>query len=179
MTITILLILFAVLTLTLFVLRSVGVSRPVGDEAELSRRIQPVDLEAFRNLTDPEEEEFLRENLPTTAFRAIQRQRMRAAIEYVGGVFHNAGVLLQLGQAARRSPDARVAEAGRNLMDEAVRLRLYSVLATCKLCVRSVFPEAGLQPAGIVDRYQHVTEGAVQLGRLQYPSRGGPLSRTL
>jgi hypothetical protein len=179
MTITLLSILFAVVALVLFVLKGIGMGRVLKDEGELSQQIRAVDLDAFRNLTDPEEEEFLRANLPAAEFRAIQRRRLRAAIDYLSGVSHNAALLLQLGQTARRSPDARVAEAGRKLVDNAVRLRLYSVLATGKLCVRIVFPGAAVQPAGIVDRYQQVTEGALQLGRLQYPGRGALLSRTL
>jgi hypothetical protein len=178
MTITLLSILFAVVALVLFVLKSIGIGRVLMDEEELSQQIRAVDLEAFRNLTDPEEEEFLRANLPATEFRAIQRKRLRAAIDYLSGVSHNAALLLQVGQTARRSPDARIAEAGRNLVDNAVRLRLYSVLATCKLCARIVLPGTGVQPAGIVDRYQQVTEGALRLGRLQYPGRGALLSRT-
>jgi len=179
MTITLLSILFAVVALFLFVLRSIGIGRVPMDEAELSEQIRAVDLDAFQNLTDSDEEEYLRTNLPAAEFRVIQRQRLRAAIEYVGGVSHNAGLLLQLGQTARRSPDPRVVEAGRNLVDNALRLRLYSVLAICKLCLRIAFPGTLLQPAGIVDRYQQMTEGAAQLGRLQSPSRGALISRTL
>jgi hypothetical protein len=179
MIITSLLLLFAALALILFVLRSVSTSRRGPDEEELQARIRPVDLEAFRNLTDPSEEQFLRDNLPPSEFRAIQRQRLRAAIDYLGGASHNAALLLQLGQTARRSADARIADAGRNLVDEAVRLRLYSLLARGKLCARFVLPEAAWHPAGIVDRYQHLTEGAAQLGRLQYPERGSLVSRAL
>lgn len=179
MIITAALILFATLALILFVLKTLSSARPVVDEEELKRRIRLVDLEAFRNLTDPSEEQFLRNNLPPSEFRAIQRQRLRAAIDYLGGVSHNAALLLPLGQAARRSADARIAEAGRNLVDEAVRLRLFSVLARGKLCVRFVLPEAAWQPGGIEDRYQHLTEGAAQLGRLQYPGRGSLVSRAL
>lgn len=148
-------------------------------DADLSQQIQPVDVEAFRNLTDPAEEQYLREWLPPGDFRRIQRKRLRAAIEYATGVSHNAGVLLSLGQAARRSPDPAIVEAAGNLVNEALRLRFYSVLAIAKLWVRFAFPDAALQPSGIVDRYQHTTQGAVRLGRLQYPDHGGLLSRAL
>ena len=179
MIIAVLLILFAALALTLFVWKIAGSGGPVLNEEQLQERIRPVDLEAFRNLTDPDEERFLVSNLPRSEFRVIERQRLRAAIDYLGGVSHNAGLLLQLGQAARRSTDGRIAEAGRNLVDEAVRLRLYAVLARGKLCVRFVFPETAWQAGSILDRYQHLTEGAMQLGRLQYPGRGSLVSRAL
>jgi hypothetical protein len=87
--------------------------------------------------------------------------------------------LLSLGQSARQNLDPLVAEAGRKLVDEAVRLRLYSALTISKLWARYVFPDAEFHPSGIVDRYRHVTDGAVRLGRLQYPDRGGLVSRAL
>ena len=178
MTITLLLILFALAALVFFVLRGFGPIRAL-DQNELSKHIREVDLEAFRNLVDPDEEEFLRVNLPPNEFRAIQRQRLRAALDYVAAVSHNAALLLHLGQSARRSADARIAEAGQHLVDNALRLRLYSALAISKLCLRIAFPVAVLQPAGIAERYQQMTEGAAQLGRLQYPRNGALISRTL
>jgi hypothetical protein len=178
MTVTVLLILLAVVTLVLLIVRG-GVGRVAWDEADLSGGIRPVDLDAFRNLIDPKEEEFLRANLPPAQFRTIERQRLCAATDYLREVSHNAALLLHLGQAARRNPDVRIAEAGQNLADNALRLRLYSVLALCKIYIRIAFPGAVLQPAGIVDRYQQMTERAAQLGRLQYPSRGALISKTL
>jgi hypothetical protein len=178
MTVTVLLILLAVGTLVLFFLRG-GVGLGAWDEGDLSRRIRSVDLDAFRNLTDPEEEEYLRAHLSSADFRAIQRVRLRAAIDYLIGVFYNSALLLHFGQAARNSPDERIAGAGRSLVDNALRLRLFSALAICKLCIRIVFPGAVLQPAGIVERYQLMTERAAQLGRLQYSGRSPLTSRTL
>ena len=178
MIITLLLILFALAALVFFVFRGFGPSHPP-DQIELTKDIREVDVEAFRNLMDPEEEEFLRVHLPAPEFRTIQRQRLRAALDYLTAVSHNAALLLHLGQSARRSADARIALAGQQLVDNALRLRLYSALAICKLCVRIGFPAAVLQPSGIVERYQHMTEGAAQLGRLQYPSNGALISRAL
>jgi hypothetical protein len=172
-------IFLAAAAIVLFVAMTVRRILVRGNDVDLSQQVQPVDLEAFRNLTDPAEEQFLRERLKPAEFRTIQRERLRTAIEYVGGVSHNAGVLLSLGQSARENADPVIAEAGGNLVDEALRLRLYSTLTISKLWMRYLFPEAQFQPSGIVDRYQHATEGAVRLGRLQYPERGGLVSRAL
>ena len=138
-----------------------------------------MDLEAFRNLTDPAEERFLRERLEPADFKMIQRERLRTAIEYVGGVSHNAGVLLSLGQNARENTDP-----WSRMLDAAWWMRLcaydcFRSLTISKLWVRYLFPDAEFVPSGIVDRYQHATEGAVRLGRLQYPDRGGLVSRAL
>jgi hypothetical protein len=179
MTIGYALIIFAVAALVFFAWKIISRTRARRNDADLSQQLQSVDLEAFRNLTDPAEEQYLRDRLPPAKFRKIQRERLRAAIEYLVGVSHNAGVLLSLGQIARQNHDPLIAEAGRNLVDEALRLRLYSVLTLTKLWIRLLFPDTAFQPSAIVDRYQHVTEGAVRLGRLQYPDRGGLLSRAL
>ncbi len=179
MTIGYVLIVFATAALVLFAWKTISRAQARRNDADLTHQLRSVDLEAFRNLTDPSEEQYLRERLPPAKFRMIQRERLRAAIEYVGGVSHNAVILLNLGQIARQNRDPHIADAGRDLVDEALRLRLYSVLTISKLWIRFLFPDTGFQPSPIVDRYQHITEGAVRLGRLQYPDRGSLLSRAL
>ena len=174
-----LLLLLALLTLVVSLVVGGAPLKASADEEELSRQIQRVDLDAFRNLTDPDEQEYLRAKLPASEFRSLERLRSRAAIDYLLGVSHNAALLLHFGQTARRSADQRVVEAARNLIDDALRLRLLSILAIAKLSIRIVFPGAVLRPAGIVDRYQRMSDGAAQLGRLQYPHRGALLSRSL
>jgi hypothetical protein len=179
MTVTLILVLCAAFALVFFLFRMKGYGTALVDEATLASRLQSVDLDAFRNLIDPDEEEFLRSNLPPAEFRPIRRQRLRAAVDYVAGVSQNAAVLLQLGLAARLSADPRVADAGRQLVDDAVRLRLYSLVAVAKLYTRIVVPGNVLEPAGLVDGYQSMSHRAALLGRLQNPAQGGLLTRAL
>lgn len=175
---TLILVAFALMALALFVLRPPG--RTIAGNADsLLQKLVPVDLDAFRNLVDPEEEHFLRSNLSPGDFRALQRERMRAAVDYVGGVSRNAGLLLQLGMAARRSPEPRVAEAGRHLVDNAVRLRIYALMAAGKFYTRMAFPGTSLEPAGIVNHYQEMSNWAALLGRLQHSEKGALVSRAL
>ncbi len=134
---------------------------------DLTQWIEPVDLEAFRNLTEPSEEEYLRRSLPAAEFRTLQRERLRAAIDYLGGVSRNATVLLELGQLAKQSADAQIAEAGRRLTEDALRMRIYSMTAIGKLAVRYAFPDAALQPGTVIDRYQQLTSAAIRLGRMR------------
>src|SRR5215813_8814 len=141
------------------------------DSSTVTDRLRAVDLEAFRNLVDPVEAQYLREHLPPREFRAIQRQRMRAALDYVAGVSHNAAILLQVGHGARASTDPRIAKAGRQLVDEAVRLRLYSIVAEAKLCTRIAFAGGGRDSLGIVESYQTMSHRAALLGRLQDPAK--------
>jgi hypothetical protein len=178
MIITAIVIAAAVLALIFFVLRGFGAARGLSESDELSQQILPVDLDAFSNLTDPSEEEFLRTALPAREFRIVQRERLRAAIDYLGGVSHNASVLLQLGQVAQQSSQSEIAAAGRRLTDDALRLRVHSMMAVCKLGVRYAFPDAALQAGGVIDRYQQLTSSAARLGRLRTTDKGS-LSRAV
>jgi hypothetical protein len=179
MTAMVILVLLACLALAWFVYRMRSTHAASALETDLSERFCSVDLEAFRNLVDQEEEAFLRANLAPAEFRRIQRQRLRAAIDYVGGVSQNAGLLLKLGQFNRSSPDPRVAEAGRELVDSASRLRISSFLAGTKLYGRILFPAAGLETAAIVGQYEQTKERAALLARLRDPGSAGIFPRAL
>ncbi len=100
----------AILLLLLYV--EGGRNSSVNGVEDLAGRTRPVDLEAFRNLVDASEEDFLRASLSRREFRAVQRERTRAAVEYIRNSAHNAACLLRLGEAASRSGDPRIAEAG-------------------------------------------------------------------
>ena len=132
--------------------------------------ILSVDLEAFQNLLDPDEEQYLRECLPATDFRLVQRERMIAALDYVRALSQNGALLLQLGQSAKASSDPRVAEAGQHIVDNAVRLRLYTLRARARLYARIAFPTAKLEPARVVSEYQEARNWAALLARLQRSS---------
>jgi hypothetical protein len=146
---------------------------------DLNGRLRPVDVEAFRNLVDPDETEFLRTHLPPAEFRAVHRERLRAAVDYISCAAHNAAILLRLGEAARRSPDPSIAEAGEKLVDSAIRLRLYAFRAMAKLYLGIILPGAQISPVGIAESYESMTRLVAVLGRLQYPSRGARVSATL
>jgi hypothetical protein len=102
-------------------------------------------------------------------FRPVQRERMKAALDYVRALSQNGALLLQLGQSAKASSDPRVAEAGQHIVDNAVRLRLYTLRVRARLYVKIAFPTAKLEPAGVVSEYQEARNWAALLGRLQHP----------
>ena len=149
------------------------------NEAEISSKICDVDLEAFQNLVDPKEEEYLRENLPGSDFRSVQRDRLRAALDYVGALSQNGALLLQLGQAAKASADPRVAEAGQHVVDNAVHLRLYTLRVRARLYVKIALPTAKLEPAGVVNEYQEASNWAALLSRLQHPANNVVVAKAL
>jgi hypothetical protein len=146
---------------------------------DLAGRTRPVDLEAFRNLMDPKEDDFLRSNLLPHEFRAVQRERALSAIDYILNTMHNAAVLLRLGEAATRSSNQSVALAGRQLAENAVRLRAYALLSVAKLGLRMVLPGARWSNGRLADTYQDLSGLAGQLALIQYPTQAARLSTLL
>jgi hypothetical protein len=169
---TAILVLVALLALSCllwFAKSQASTSKALENPAE---HIRAVDVEAFRNLVDPEEEEFLRTNLRSAEFRRIQRERLRAAVEYVSCAAQNATILLRLADAGRRSSDPATAEAAQKLVDNALRLRLYALHAIPRLYLGMIFPGSRISPVLITERYEQMTRQVVLLGCLQYPTRG-------
>jgi len=169
MTITLILVLSGLLAL-LFLIR-LARGRSSAFEGAGAEHIQPVDVEAFRNLIDPEEAEFLRANLSRTDFRMIQRQRLTTAVEYIFCVARNATVLIRMGEGARHNPDPSIAEAGENLMNTAIRLRIYAFQAIAKLYWGIIFPGASVPSVGLAESYERMTGLVLLLGRMQTAPR--------
>lgn len=143
---------------------------------DLVRRTRSVDIEAFSNLMDPEEESFLRSNLAPHLFRSVRRERLLAATEYVRAVSLNAAILLRIGEAARHDSDPEIVRAGQELANSAVRLRLHCSLVLLRLWTNLLFPQAGLPSIPLVERYQHLGSLARRLGQLRHPSSVQPAS---
>jgi hypothetical protein len=156
-----------------------GRSAKVSTLDDLRGHTRPVDLESFRNLIDPSEEEFLRTNLSPRNFRVVQRERLRAAVEYVQWASQNAAVLLRLGEAARASADPGIAEAAQLLIASALRLRLYALLTIPKLYIGIALPGTHFSPGHLADRYQKLSSQAGQLVVMQNPTRTPRLSVVL
>jgi hypothetical protein len=133
-------------------------------------QIQPIDLEAFRNLVDPAEDDYLRRRLPPSEFRRVRRKRLYATAAYVRVVGRNAAVLIHLGQSALSSADTRIAAAARELVGAAVLLRRNSAFALFAIYAASVLPRAGSVADPILEDYQHLSGSAMLLGRLQNPA---------
>jgi hypothetical protein len=178
MMVTLALVLISLMALVLiYAVR--GKTSPVAEWDDLIGHTRPVDIDAFRNLIDPAEEDFLRQNLPAGEFRVIQRERLRAAVEYVSCAAHNAAILVRLGEAARLSSDPKIAEAGRQLLDNALRLRLYALLSMIRLYLGILLPSSHLSAGRMVDNYQQLSSLAGQLVFMQHPDRASRLPAVL
>jgi len=125
-----------------------------------------LDIEAFRNLVDSAEEAFLRNNLSPKKFREIKRQRAWAALIYAREAGRAATALAQVGQAAQRSSDPKIAASGAQVAENAFRLRLQTIGASLRLLTEILLPDLrsrSLPP--LVDQYERTAETLFRLGR--------------
>ena len=128
--------------------------------------LRSLDIEAFRNLVDSAEEAFLRNNLSPKKFREIKRQRAWAALIYAREAGRAATALAQVGQAAQRSSDPKIAASGAQVAENAFRLRLQTIGASLRLLTEILLPDLrsrSLPP--LVDQYERTAETLFRLGR--------------
>lgn len=99
-----------------------------------------LDIEAFRNLVDSEEDAFLQSCLPADQFNTIKRERAWAALAYARSLSHIALEFSRFGHALRHSPDPSLAELGREVATGAVHLRILALQAAARLFISAAFP---------------------------------------
>lgn len=179
MTLAIILVIVAALALGFIVWVTVSRSLQISPRATLAGKIQPIDVEAFRNLIDPAEDEYLRRRLPAAEFRLVRRQRLRAMAAYVQAARRNAVVLILMGQSSLTSDDAQTAEAARRLLDNALLLRRNATFALLRIYGALAWPSSGLAAAPILQGYERLSGSAMLLGRLQNPAAPIRLSARL
>jgi hypothetical protein len=138
--------------------------------AETARNlISSLDIEAFRNLVDPEEESFLRSNLTADQFRTIKRERAWAALAYVRILFRIAPEFTHFGNALQSSSDPRLVDLGQQMVGSAVNLRLYALQASTRLLVAATFPRlAQRPPLFLFEQYTHTAGLLLRYGALDH-----------
>jgi hypothetical protein len=132
--------------------------------------IQPLDIQAFRNLVDPAEADYLRRRLSAGEFRNVQRERLLAMAAYVQAAGQNASLLISLGERALASNDPQTAEAARQLVNHALLLRQNTFLALMRIRAAWLWPHSGVGMTPIVSGYERLNGSAMLLGRLQNPA---------
>jgi len=172
MTIAIILVLAAFLSLAALLSLAKERAAPTGNLSNLREQLRSLDIEAFRNLTDSREEEFLRRRLDAAQFRVVQRARQRAAVEYILCAASNASTLHRFGEAARHSPSSSVAEAGDKLVNSAIRFRIYAFRSVVGLYLAMMLPSPKIRPLLLAEGYERLTHLVVLLGCLQNEGRG-------
>jgi len=171
MNLAIVLVIAAVLALgtilSLAVSRSLQASRARTGSAGT---IRPIDVEAFRNLINPAEDDYLRHRLPPRQFRVVRRERLRAMAAYVHVAASNAAVLVHVGQAAIAGGNPRFAEAAHQLVNDALLLRRNCTVALARIYMALAWPYSEFAAVRVVERYERVSGAAMLLGRLQNPA---------
>jgi hypothetical protein len=137
----------------------------------LSPKIQPLDLEAFRNLANPAEDRYLENHLPPRLFRAVRRSRLLTMIAYIQAASSNAAILIRLGQAAAASADPDTAKAAHQVVNDALLLRRNALYAMAWLYMALAWPDFGPGGETVIARYERMNGSAMLLGRLQNPAR--------
>ena len=165
-------VLVAIATLSLLLILRITVSRSlqISSGTSPAGQLQPIDLEAFRNLVNPAEDEYLRRRLPPSEFRTVRRERLRAVAAYVQASGRNAAALINIGQAALAANDAHTAEAARQLVNDALLLRRNATFALLKIYLVLAWPHSVLSAAPVLRGYEQMNGSAMLLGRLQNPA---------
>lgn len=141
-------------------------------------QLHPLDLQAFRNLADPAESDYLRRRLPPKEFRAVQRQRLLAMLAYIQTAKQNARILIRIAEAAKVSGDAQTVAAAHQLVENAQVLYINANFASFRILTAWPWPSSNLGTAPIVHGYEQVSGSAMLLGRLQNPAAPLRLSAT-
>jgi hypothetical protein len=170
MNLAIVLVIAAVLALGIILRLAVTQSLQVRRSSNLAVAIRPIDIEAFRTLINPAEDDYLRRRLPSSQFRAVRRERLRAMAAYVHVAGRNATVLVRVAENALASGDARIAGAAQQLMNDALLLRRNTTVALVRIYLALAWPNSEFAAVRVADRYERLSGAAMLLGRLQNPA---------
>jgi len=178
MTLAFVLVISAALALVFIFGITVSRALQVSRAGTLQGELRPIDVEAFRNLVNPAEDEYLRRRLPPAEFRAVRRERLLAMAAYIREAARNAAFLVRIGQAAMAASDARTVEAARQLVDNALLLRRNATFALLRIYIVLAWPNSGLFATPILHGYERMSGSAMLLGRLQNPAAPVRISAT-
>jgi len=173
MTFLLVLIIAAVL-IVMGVRRAVrGFEAEVCDPEQLLGRTHAVDLLAFHNLIDPDEDEYLRSQLSWFSFLRVRHARYWAAVEYVQMAARNAAILIRLGQTAQQSKEVRISEAGKQLLTLAIETRILAGMAIIQLCLALVLPFWKPSLGSVTQAYTGMRATLDRVVRWQRPELAG------
>ena len=170
MNLAIIIVVAAVLALATILSVAVTQSLQARRSTNLALAIRPIDIDAFRNLINPVEDDYLRRRLLPSQFRMVRRERLRAMAAYVEAAARNATVLVRVGEKALATGDARIAEAAQQLVNDALLLRRNATVALARIYLALAWPNSEFAAGRVVDRYERLSGAAMLLGRLQNPA---------
>jgi hypothetical protein len=178
MILTIVLVVIAVLSLSIIFRLAVTQKLQTRGNAQIAGGIRPIDIEAFHNLINPAEDDYLRRRLSGPQFRRVRRLRLRAMAAYVEVAAGNAAFLVGVGEAAIASGDPQVASAAHHLVNDALLLRRNTTVVLARIYLALAWPNSGFAAGRVAERYERLSGAAMLLGRLQNPAVPIRLSST-
>jgi hypothetical protein len=169
MTTTILLVIAGLLTIALL---AYVVRGHVSSGTTLSRLHEfttHVDLAAFQNLIDPENEKFFRDRLDAQQFRKLRKQRDRVVLAYLRSIAANAAVVLYVGEQLRASSNEATRSAAERVVATALRLRINALLAMVQLELFLILPIEQSKQIRLSVEYPAFVSSVMSLVMLQEP----------
>lgn len=158
MSATFVFVLLALGLLSVFTILAVRRAKDAHDLDRAFSDIRSLDIEAFRNLIDPAEDDFLRSRLPSSEFRKIKRERAHAALAYVRALSSASLQFARFGDAAQRSSDPAIVASGKQIANSAVNLRLQTLQARVRLGLTATFPALPAHPLRpLLEQYDRAT----------------------
>lgn len=143
---------------------------PFETAEQVERHFVAIDLLAFQNLIDPDDQRFLRELLPSKKYRKIQRERISSCLRYVRCCGRNAAVLIRVGETASEDQNPEIQATAERIISEAIRMRIYAVVLVPKICIWWVFPDSEFSLAAMCRKYSQMTTALAALNNLKEPA---------
>ena len=126
---------------------------------ELRSTLTMIDLVAFQNLINRDDDAFIKASLPIREYRIAKRAKTRATQRYLQWIARDCLVLqLMLGAAM----EANIGNGGgktESMGRMCFRIRILSIMLWNALWLQWLFPELNLMPASLVDRYAEFIAG--------------------
>jgi hypothetical protein len=136
----------------------------------VASKIESIDVDAFLNLIDDGEENYLRQHLSPRLFRKIHRERMFAAMQYAWHAATNARLLIKLAEMGMLHSAPDVAGAAERLYKEALSLRVCALQMLPRLLLSAAIPGRGGFPNSLASTYDATSCRFLTLARLQLAS---------
>jgi hypothetical protein len=161
MIITLIVVVFAVLSLVAFSLSAIGRRRWAGKSTP-----KAPDVRACRVIMDRDDEMFLRERLPASGWKALKRQKIAVSLKYVNSIARYVAATQVAKQPDCESPDPASAHVAMQMMDLAAEIHRQCMVFRAKLTLEYMFPSLQLSPVLLVPLYQAFRESVNRLNAL-------------
>ena len=162
-------VVFGIAAAILFIVLAVRQRAMSADLDQIAARIREIDVESFRRLMNPAEQEFLRNHLPLLEFRRIHYERMLAATEYVWAAAMNARIMMRLAEAAEQNATAAVVATAERLKQNASIMCLHALKTIPRLLLNALGPRVNQECLFIATSYAAISRQALML-KLQWCS---------